>query len=141
MIINSVVIPPTSLEMAIPQKDSIVWTVQSITREILHLNNNKMFIFLFENAGNYWLNAVFQTIDRNVYHASKLGIIFNGWAHRYQTPTFKEACNACVRAQSMCFNLREGGGQQTRVYIDHFLMNRHQNHHKPLWNFTQHIFL
>ena len=56
------VIPPTSLEMAIPQKDSIVWTVQSITREILHLNNNKMFIFLFENAGNYWLNAVFQTI-------------------------------------------------------------------------------
>ena len=70
MIINSVVIPPTSLEMAIPQKDSIVWTVQSITREILHLNNNKMFIFLFENAGNYWLNAVFQTIDRNVYHAS-----------------------------------------------------------------------
>ena len=62
MIINSVVIPPTSLEMAIPQKDSIVWTVQSITREILHLNNNKMFIFLFENAGNYWLNAVFQTI-------------------------------------------------------------------------------
>ena len=62
MIINSVVIPPTSLEMAIPQKDSIVWTVQSITREIVHLNNNKMFIFLFENAGNYWLNAVFQTI-------------------------------------------------------------------------------
>ena len=110
MIINSVVIPPTSLEMAIPQKDSIVWTVQSITREILHLNNNKMFIFLFENAGNYWLNAVFQTIDRNVYHASKLGIIFNGWVHRYQTLTFKEACNACVRAQSMYVNLGWGGG-------------------------------
>ena len=115
MIINSVVIPPTSLEMAIPQKDSIVWTVQSITREILHLNNNKMFIFLFENAGNYWLNAVFQTIDRNVYHASKLGIIFNGWVHRYQTLTFKEACNACVRAQSMFVNLGEGGGGVSKL--------------------------
>ena len=34
-----------------------------------------MFIFLFENAGNYWLNAVFQTIDRNVYHASAQEII------------------------------------------------------------------
>ena len=36
---------------------------------------------------------------------SKLGIIFSGWVHRYQTPTFKEACNACVRAQSMRVNL------------------------------------
>jgi len=34
-----------------------------------------------------------------------LGIIFNRWMHRYQTPKVKEACNSCVRAQSMRVNL------------------------------------
>ena len=56
-------------------------------------------------------DIVYRLAQIDVLKIGKLGIIFNGWAHRYQTPTFKEACNACVRAQSMCVNLGEGGSK------------------------------
>ena len=61
-------------------------------------------------------DIVYRLARIDVLKIGKLGIIFNRWAHRYPTPTVKEACNSHVRAQSMRVNL----GQQNRVYIDHF---------------------
>jgi len=59
-------------------------------------------------------DIVYRLAQIDVLKIGKLGIIFNRWAHSYQTPTVKEACNSRVRAQSMRVNL----GRQNRVYID-----------------------
>ena len=50
-------------------------------------------------------DIVYRLARIDVLKIGKLGIIFNRWAHRYATPTIKEACNSYVRAQCMCVNL------------------------------------
>ena len=46
-------------------------------------------------------DIVYRLAQIDVLKIGKLGIIFNGWAHRYQTPTVKGACNSRVRKASV----------------------------------------